>query len=253
MRSTRSIMSKLSSGAVWFEQSPGNGNSIDDSGSTDGVTIDDGNSSGPDTLAGGSANDTMVAGSGNDHVDGGSGDDSIQGGNGLDTLIGGAGNDTILAGAGNTSEDGGAGNDSLAGGIGKDSLAGGAGADTLMAGSGNTREDGGLGADSLVGGSGSDTLAGGAGNDTLTGGSGHDVFVEGAKAGKDQVTDFGVNGVGSDKINLHESGMHFANFNAVMAHFTEVGGNAVLHLGSGNTLTLDHVNEHTLTAHDFML
>jgi len=177
-------------------------------------------------------------------------------------LIGGAGADTLTGGTGNTSEDGGAGSDNIkggsgsdneSGGAGNDKQAGGGGSDTLSGGSGNDKEEGGAGADSLDGGVGSVTLAGGAGNDTLTGGTGHDVFMMGAKGGNDAITDFTADGVNSDKINIHLAGLHANSLASLMSHFTEVGSSAVLTLGGGSTLTLEHTDFHSLTVHDFIL
>lgn len=218
--------------------------SMDDSSSVDPVTLDDSTSTGNDTLGGGSGDDHIKGGNGNDAVAGGAGNDNEDGGNGDDSLSGGDGNDTVAGGAGNDSLDGGNGDDSLSGGIGKDSLAGGAG---------NDKEDGGAGADSLDGGAGKDTLAGGAGNDTLTGGTGHDVFVMGLHGGKDVITDFTVKGANGDKIDLHLGGTTLHNLHDILAHTTEVGGNAVIALSHGSSLTLDGVDMHSLTLHDFVM
>ena len=98
-----------------------------------------------------------------------------------------------------------------------------------------------------------DTMNGGAGDDTIEGGAGHDLFVTGAKGGRDHITDFGVTGVSGDKIDIHLSGLHVTNLQDLLTHTSEVGGNAVIDLGGGNSLTLDHVDMHALTVNDFVM
>ncbi|TNC74569.1 calcium-binding protein, partial [Rubellimicrobium roseum] len=104
--------------------------------------------------------------------------------------------DGYVVGLARNSLDGGAGDDRLvstiaAGSGGASELRGGEGCDTLTAigGSGNLL-DGGSGHDVLVGSEGQDRLMGGAGHDSLTGGHEADVFVFGAKGGRDIVIDF---------------------------------------------------------------
>lgn len=109
-------------------------------------------------------------------VDGRAGDDLITGGSGDDTLKGGDGNDSLLGGDGNDALDGGLGNDTLDGGLGDDTLLGGEGNDTLDGGDGVDVLDGGAGDDTLTGGDGNDTLTAREGTDSLAGGSGDDVF-----------------------------------------------------------------------------
>ena len=71
--------------------------------------------------------------------------------------------------------------------------------------------------------------------------------------GKDVITDFTVSGSGGDQIDLHGSGAHFLSFDDLIKHFMQDGDNAVLNLGHGSTLTLDNVDLHTLTMHDFVM
>jgi hypothetical protein len=79
-----------------------------------------------------------------------------------------------------------------------------------------------------------DTLDGGAGNDTLVGGAGHDTFVETRGNGSDTIVNF-LSGTGGDTVSLR--GYGFTSFTAVQAALRQSGGNVVLALGNGETLT----------------
>ena len=92
---------------------------------------------------------------------------------------------------------------------------------------------GNAGANVLTAGSGDDVLQGFAGNDTLGGGGGADRFVFDHGTGQDMVGDFVS---GTDKLDLSAFG--FANFAAVQAATHDVGGNAVIDLGGGDSVTL---------------
>jgi Ca2+-binding RTX toxin-like protein len=100
------------------------------------------------------------------------------------------------------------------------------------------------GNDILVGGKGDDVLAGGGGDDILTGGQGRDLFLFGPGTGDDRVTDFakkdviaieGVSGVDDF------SDLDIAN----------VGGNAVISWGTGDSITLEGYRANKLSAADF--
>ena len=202
---------------------------------------------GNDTLSGGDGNDILIGLAGNDTLDGGNGDDTLRGGAGNDTLNGGAGIDAAnykdaangvtvslaIVGAQATGD----GNDTL---IGIENLIGSAFADTLTGDAGANRINGGTGADTINGGGGADTLIGGAGNDT---------FVFSAASGQDTVTDFTS---GADKLDLSAYG--FADFAAVQAATTnDGGGNAVINLGGGNTVTLTGVSSSQLQSGDVII
>jgi VCBS repeat-containing protein len=119
------------------------------------------------------------------------------------------------------------------------------GADSFVGGNGADVLDGGNGNDILSGGNGADFLIGGAGNDRLTGGSGVDTFVFGGAFGADLVTDFAK----GDKIQLSKA--EFANFAALAGKQQMVGGNLVIDLGDGNSITLQGVGI-PLAASDFL-
>lgn len=108
---------------------------------------------GPDVIAGTSAEESVDARGGNDVVNGRGGDDALNGGAGRDTVSGGAGKDTVT------------------GGVGADTLSGGPGADNVS---------GGPGPDTVAGGPGADALAGGPGADTITCGPGDTVYADGS-------------------------------------------------------------------------
>ncbi|MEO7691517.1 MAG: calcium-binding protein, partial [Sphingomonas sp.] len=162
------------------------------------------------------------------------------------TLIGGAGNDTAnytdatggvtvslaLAGVQAT----GWGNDTLSG---IENLSGSLFNDTLT---------GDAVANILSSGAGDDILNGGAGADILLGGSGADKFVFDLGTGQDTVGDFVS---GSDKLDLSAFG--FADFTAVQAATHDVGGNAVIDLGGGDTVTLTGVLSGQLQSGDVIL
>lgn len=200
---------------------------------------------GNDTLSGGDGNDKLIGLAGNDTLDGGNDNDMLLGGAGDDTLIGGAGNDTAnysdatggvtvslaLAGAQAT----GWGNDTLSG---IENLSGSAFNDTLT---------GDAVANILSSGAGDDSLNGGAGADSLFGGSGADTFVFNLGTGQDTVGDFVS---GTDKLNLSA---FFADFTSVQAATQDVGGNAVIDLGGGNTVTLTGVTSSQLQSGDVIV
>lgn len=205
-------------------------------------------------------------------------------GNGLDNVITG----NAVA----NSLDGGVGNDTLDGGVGADTMVGGTGDDkfyvddagdavyeyldegtdtvyssinyTLVANlenlvlTGTARKGIGNGLANVItgnasanvidAGAGADVLNGLGGNDKLTGGDGADRFVFSAATGEDTVVDFVS---GTDKLDLIAYG--FADFAAVLAATTDVGGNAVIDLGGGNSITLTGVLESQLQAGDMIL
>ncbi|HTK59098.1 MAG TPA: SGNH/GDSL hydrolase family protein [Sphingomicrobium sp.] len=115
---------------------------------------------------------------------------------------------------------------------------------TIVGNSGANVLDGKEGADVLQGGAGADRLIGGSGNDRLTGGAGTDTFIFGVGSGQDHITDFtrkeviAINGAaGVDS---------FSDLTIV-----NIGGNAVISWGTGDTVTLDGVRASSLSAADF--
>ena len=222
---------------------------------------------GSDSISGGDGNDTIDGGKGNDVIYGGLDNDYISGFVGNDTLAGQAGNDTIQAGGGddkafgNGGDDrvnGGSGNDTLTGSAGNDTIYGGTGADQLFGNADNDRLIGeddndklvGLdGDDQLYAGKGDDTLKGGLGNDTMSGGAGADLFVFEANSGDDVVT--GYSSAQGDVLQLIGI-TGFDEFADVQAAASQVGGDVVIDLGGGNSLTLVGVNLGDLHAGDFL-
>lgn len=104
----------------------------------------------------------------------------------------------------------------------------------------------------VTGTTGNDHIMAGA-NDTLTGAGGNDEFVIGPASGKTEITDFGVSGATAGIIDLKHSGVASTTFGDLLTHVTEIGGNAVIDLGNGNSLTLDKVDMAALTAANFEL
>ena len=102
-------------------------------------------------------------------------------------------------------------------------IQGNAGANVLTGGAGN---------ETISGFGGDDRLLGGGGNDSLFGGSGNDVFVFDHGTGQDLVGDFVS---ATDKLDLS---VFFTDFAQVQAATHDVGGNAVIDLGGGDSVTL---------------
>jgi Ca2+-binding RTX toxin-like protein len=107
---------------------------------------------------------------------------------------------------------------------------------------------GGAGDDILSGGGGNDTLFGGAGNDTLDGGPGNDIYVYDGR-GTDTIAAGFVAGAASEDVIQITKG--FTDFAGVFAAMSDVGGNAVIDFGGGNTLTITGVTKASLHEDDF--
>lgn len=220
-----------------------------------------------DTLVGSGLAQTLTGGAGDDRFFADAGDDFIDGGLGADLIDGGAGNDTAsyanaaagvsvalwqglgLAGeaAGDTLTSieqiiGSAFNDTLVGSGAAQTLSGGDGDDRFFADSGNDRVEGGAGADIILGQKGDDTLNGGLGNDTFT-------FSVGD--GNDRIEDFAGGAGAGDVIRLLGFGPTLDTFTEVINASTQVGGDVVINLGAGQSITLVGVTLGALAADDF--
>jgi Ca2+-binding RTX toxin-like protein len=126
------------------------------------------------------------------------------------------------------------------------------GDDTISGDDGSNALYGLAGADTLDGRGGDDTLVGGAGDDTLTGGAGDDLFDFGDGDGKDTITDFGAGTDSGDVIDLRRL-TAVSNFNDVMSAAAQVGDDAVLDFGGGDSIALVGVDATKLEAQDFLL
>ena len=212
---------------------------------------------GNDRLRGDDGDDTLEGGDGRDRLRGDDGDDMLEGGDGNDRLRGGDGDDALSGGNGNDRIKGNAGADIALGGDGNDRVIGGGGDDTLSGGDGNDRVKGGGGADIVNGGGGDDRVIGGRGADTLDGGTGSDRYNGGL--GADTLI-FEVDGV-SDKINDFERGLDLidvsafgvSDIDAIIASGRQVGFDAIIDFGGGDTIVIEDTQLSQIGADDFIL
>jgi hypothetical protein len=116
-------------------------------------------------------------------------------------------------------------------------------------GSGNDTIIGNAADNVLNGGSGNDTLEGGGGHDTLIGGAGSDTFIFGPHDGVDTISDFQASAGGDQVVLSGISGV--SSYSDVLSHLSQVGSDAVLNFGSGETLTFHSVSTSSLSAADF--
>ncbi|ACL55325.1 calcium-binding protein [Methylobacterium nodulans] len=202
-----------------------------------------------DLIWGNDGDDTIRGAAGDDYLSGLAGNDSIDGGAGNDTLFGDAGDDRVDGGEGDDVVRGWYGNDTLFGSGGNDAVFGEDGHDFIGAGSGNDYVSGGAGNDALYGEAGNDLLFGNAGNDELVGGTGSDTFGFGRGDGQDLIRDFTVGGAERDVIAFN--GGAFASFAAVQAATQQVGADAVISYGAGDTIRLQNTQLASLTADNF--
>ena len=136
-----------------------------------------------------------------------------------DQYLSGTNGNELLHGAG--------GDDQISGANGIDILFGDTGDDTLIGGAGN---------DFIYGGAGNDVLNGGAGDDYLKGNGGDDRFVFGDDAGgRDTISEFRKHG--ADTIEI-DAGLGGSIAQIIGSAGTDESGDAVLHIGSGLTVTL---------------
>ena len=185
-------------------------------------TIFGGQNNGPATVN----NGISAQRSGVDVLDGGGGGDLIYGNHGGDSITGGSGDDTIFAGQDNDTIFGGSGNDSIAG---------------------NKNDD------VISGGGAGDTIDGGQGNDTMTGGSGFDKFRFSSDSGDDVVTDqFTTILFDKFEIQTNINGTGLSTGAEMLARITDdAAGQAVIDLGSGNTITFQGVSANYFITSDF--
>lgn len=120
--------------------------------------------------------------------------------------------------------------------------------DLLHGLAGNDTIYGMAGVDKLFGDDGIDRLVGGEGNDFLTGGKGADVFEFASGDGSDLILDFLARGKGQDHIDLsgHSDVASFADLD-----ISDAGKNVVITVGD-DTITLKNVNDHDISATDFL-
>lgn len=213
----------------------GGNNAIDAGAGNDVVLTYDG----ADVVILGLGDDKAMTWGGIDHVQAGSGHDLVELGDGDDAVWGDVGNDTLM---------GQSGADYLVGGSGNDLINGGSEADTLLGDAGNDLLLGGAGDDSLSGGNNRDTLTGGEGNDLLMGGGANDVFVFGAAAGDDVITDFVRT---ADDIQFDMAATGLANFAAVQAAAHQQGADLVIDF-LGGSVTIENMSYTQLHTSQFI-
>lgn len=183
-------------------------------------------------LRGFDGTDVISAGAGNDRVDGGIGADTMDGGADTDTVdyyySSAAVNVDLSSGS---AQSGGWAQGDVLSNIenvwGSNSYA------DAITGSG--------GSNVLYGFGGNDTLIGGAGNDTLIGGAGDDSFQFATGSGVDNVSAFdGAGAAGGDVLRIanNVNGSGIVDWTTLSANISYAGGNAIIDLGSGHTITL---------------
>jgi hypothetical protein len=178
---------------------------------------------------GGAPNDTVIGGSGgNEFIDGSLGHQSVIGGSGGNETIWGAATDTITGGSAGNETIGSVAGESVTGGAANTVIDASAGNQWIALGGGNSTVFGGA-HDTVLGssGSGSAQIAFAGGNETLwDNGS--------ATSGHDSVTNF--NQAAGDRVSLSSA---TDTVSAVLASATrDLGGNVVLHLHDGSSVTL---------------
>ena len=186
---------------------------------------------------GGVPNDTMIGGNGgNQFIDGSQGHQSILGGSGGNETIWGAATDTVIGGNG--------GNETI----------GGVAFETILGGAANTFINATAGSDSILAGGGNTTMWGGA-HDTVQGASGGGSALIGFAGGNEIFWDDGATTGRQDSISTFDQSMGDRislnpatdDPNTVIATATNNGGNAVLHLHDGSSITLIGITTAQLT------
>jgi hypothetical protein len=182
---------------------------------------------------GGSGSAYVVGGSGHLFVQGGSGAITVYGGIGSATIVGAAGPSEFLVGEGASNVTAASGNLVWLAGAANDSLVANGGGSTIWGAnsSGNSTFQAGSGPCLMSGGSGNDTFWGGAGDVSILAGSGADVFGDAAGAAGGAMTIYSFN-TAADQIDLSGYGTYTSAL---------VGGNEVLSLNDGTTITLEGI------------
>ncbi|MCP5082969.1 MAG: hypothetical protein GY948_14875 [Alphaproteobacteria bacterium] len=223
---------------------------------TDIAAIDAGR--GNDTVIGSAGDDVIIGNMGDDTLLGGDGDDDFMIGvsHGFDTFDGGAGYDQILASADNV-KIGLIGDfdneveEISANGFSGVSILGKWQAQTFdfsnVLLTGIAAIDMAGGHDVVIGSAGDDVIIGGTGNDTQTGGLGADTFVFRDGEGEDVITDFGT---GDDLVRLDQVA-GFDDFADVQGAFSQVGADALLDLGGGQSILFEDTLVSALTVDHF--
>ncbi len=200
------------------------------------------------------AGDTIRGGSDNETI-GGVQNDTVIGGNGGNQFIDGSqGHQSILGGSGGNETIWGAATDTITGGSGGNETIGGVSGETILGGAANTFINATGGSDSIVAGTGNTTVWGGA-HDTVQGTSGSGTALIGFAGGNETFWDDGMttgrqdsistfNQAGGDRISLNGA---TDDPNTVVATATNDGGNAVLHLHDGSSITLIGITTAQLT------
>lgn len=187
-----------------------------------------------DSIIGAGSPDVLFGVGANDVIAGRSSDDSLFGGDGNDIVMGNAANDGVF---------GENGNDRLFGGEGDDTVLGGAGNDALWGNAGDDR---------MMGGSGDDMLVGGVGTDYMTGGTGADAFVFQASGGNDRVIDFET-GVDTLVLSSTITGQQITPQDVQSMITTSPGGNAVIDLGDGSSITIVGIDGTGISPNDIVV
>ena len=194
------------------------------------------------TISGNEAADTISAFASADTVSGGTGSDVIYGNYGQDVIYGNADADRLFGGKEGDQLYGGAAEDTIYGNTDGDTLEGGGGDDTLYGGQGD---------DVILGGAGDDALYGGLGNDTLTGGAGSDSFVFNDGGGTDTIADFSAGDGDTIAIATDINGTGIASFTDLSGRLTDSGGNLVIDVGNGQTITVSGLTSATAAESSF--
>ena len=164
-------------------------------------------------------------------LNGTSRNDVIYGKDGDDLILGGHGNDVIYGQGGNDDLYGGFEDDTLVGGVGRDALYGGEGSDILISGMSGGVDD-----------NETDTLKGGAGFDTYIVGAGDVIEDDAANEGKVQFKGIDLSGT---KEQIKDSDVYEDDDFS----YKESGSSLlVTHLGSGDSITINHWDSDTKSA-----
>jgi hypothetical protein len=209
---------------------------------------------GGQSIVGGNAGNATVWTASGDTIRGGGGNETIGGVAGV-TMIGGTGgnqfldasqgHESILGGSGGNETIWGALTDTVRGGSGGNETIGGVAGETILGGAANTFINATGGSDSILAGTGNTTIWGGA-HDTVQGISGGGSGLVGFAGGNETFWDDGAttgrqdsistfNQAAGDRVSLNGA---TDDPNTLVVTATNDGGNAVLHLHDGSSITL---------------